>query len=141
MRSESATLASPTRELTATEQSKVRMAVAVTAQVPVDNVLMAKARRRASHGGVQYKITVLAADASAATSIAGKLTETALKAEIAAQGGPAPTAVGTATVGKTTSAGNSTAGGLSAANRAAPVPVAIAFLVSSVVAAVFSAVN
>ena len=130
-------------ELTATEQSKVKMAVAVTAQVPVDNVLMAKARRRASHGGVQYKITVLAADASAATSIAGKLTETALKAEIATQGGPAPTAVGTATAGKTTSAaaGNSTAGGLSAANRAAPVPVAIAFLVSSVVAAVFSAVN
>merc|ERR1712216_288 len=102
-------------------------AVAVTAEVPVDNVLMAKARRRASHGGAQYKITVLAADASAATTIAGKLTETALKQEIAAQGGPAPTAVGTATAGKPTSAaaaGNSTDGGLSAANRAAPVPVA-----------------
>merc|ERR1719478_335841 len=93
-------------ELTKTEQSKVRMAVAATA----------------------------------ATTIAGKLTETALKQEIAVQGGPTPTAVGTATAGKTNSAaGNSTAG-LSAANRAAPMPVAIAFLVSSVVAA-FSVVN
>merc|ERR1711966_228166 len=87
-------------ELNAMQQVKVRMAVAVTAGVPVDNVLMAKARRRS----VQYKITVLAADASAATSIAGKLTETALKAEIAAQGAPAPSAVGTATAGKTSAA-------------------------------------
>ena len=128
-------------ELNAMQQVKVRMAVAVTAGVPVDNVVMAEARRRS----VQYKITVYTDSASAATTIAGKLTETALKAEIATQGGPAPTAVGTATASKTTTAaaaaGNSTAGGLSAANRAAPVPVAIAFLVSSVVAAVFSAVN
>merc|ERR1712216_265565 len=75
-------------------------------------VLMAKARRRASHGGVQYKITVLAANTSAATSIAGKLTETALKAEIAAHGGPQPTAVGTAaavaSTANTTSTTNTT---------------------------------
>ena len=81
------------KELTLSEQTKVKQGIASAAMVSVVNVELTKDSRRQS---VTYTSTVYAQDASSANSVKGLLGETALKDALAAAGAPAPTSVGSA---------------------------------------------
>ena len=113
------------RALTTDEQLKVRMGIASAVNTPVGNVELKLKTRRA----VGYIATVYAADATAASAIETKLSDTAsVTAAISAAGAPSPTKVVQQTA-LMISGGNDTNDKPSSEDSGFPLPAVIGIVV------------